>query len=324
MPDLELLRERARIIREIRAFFDSRQYLSVDTPLLSPDLIPENCLEVFETSWLPPDNSKQKPEKRWLVPSPEIWMKKLIARHRENIYQISKCFRNTESKGHLHSPEFAMLEYYTMNADYMDSITLTEELFVHLSGIDNSYTSFPLPFVRITMEDAFLRWAGFSLAETTLAGLAAMEKEARLLGLEPKLEELPESEAVSVLFDLIFVHKVEPSLPKDRPVIILDYPAFVPCLSKNNKVPDGGFKTKERWELYFNGIELANCFTEETDPEEVRRFFMQEGAKKEQNAQIKHQIDHDYWKIFLPGQEISCSGVALGLDRLIMFLTGIN
>jgi len=189
--DLQLLHERSRIIRETRSFFDSRQYLSVDTPLLAPDLIPENCLEVFETSWLPPNGSKQQPEKRWLIPSPEIWMKQLISRHRVNMYQICKCFRNTESRGHLHSPEFTMLEYYTMDADYLDSLALTEELFTHLlDKIPPNLISREIreslepPFLRITMEEAFCRWAGFSLTETAKAGRKAMEQEGRRLGLE--------------------------------------------------------------------------------------------------------------------------------------------
>jgi lysyl-tRNA synthetase class 2 len=214
-----------------------------------------------------------------------------------------------------------MLEYYTMDADYLDSLALTEQFMNHVSGSSNM----PLqtPFFRITMEEAFRRWAGFSLAETILAGRFAMEKEARRLGLEPSLEELPETAATAILYDLIFIHRIEPSLPKDAPVVILDYPAFVPCLAKQGEFTKlsglakrGGLETRERWELYINGIELANCYTEETDPEELRRFFKEEGEKKEQNALIKHQINENYWKI------PSCSGVALGLDRLIMTLTG--
>ncbi|MCL1812077.1 MAG: hypothetical protein FWG29_00995 [Treponema sp.] len=174
---LEQLQNRADIIREIRSFFESRQYLAVDTPLLAPDLIPENCLEVFETSWLP------------------------------------------------------------------------------------------------------------------------------------------------VLYDLIFIHAVEPSLPKDRPVVLLDYPAFVPCLAKNKKSSAKGYAAKERWELYINGVELANCYSEETNPQELRRFFEEEAKSKEQNALVNHNINHDYWKYLRPADY---SGVAMGLDRLIMLINEKN
>jgi lysyl-tRNA synthetase class 2 len=255
--DLEMLRERSRIIRRVRAFFDEKNYLELDTPLLAPDLIPESCLEVFQTSRMMPgsaNNGGGRPY--WLVPSPEIWMKRIIARHRVSVYQICKCFRNGESSGHLHSPEFTMLEYYTMDAD------------------------------------------------------------ARRLGLDP-----PPGLAVPALYDLIFIHAVEPRLKGEKTVALTDYPAFTPCLARQRP----GGKTVERWELYGNGIELANCYSEETDPEKVRRFFESEAAAKERSALVRHRVDSAYWKHFLPdrGQPFPrCSGVALGLDRLIMALTG--
>ncbi|GHV06991.1 elongation factor P--(R)-beta-lysine ligase [Spirochaetia bacterium] len=320
--DIELLRERSRIIRQVRAFFDERQYLEVDTPLLSPDLIPESCLEVFETSRIPPPGSKTRlPEPYWLIPSPEIWMKKLIADHRQNLYQICKCFRNGESTGRFHSPEFTMLEYYTMDADYRDSLSLTEELFSSLLKNSDQPGLRP-PFLRITMEEAFSRWAGFDLYKAAAEG--SMEDEARRLGLDP----LPGLDTAS-LYDLIFIHTVEPNLPKDKPAALTDYPAFVPCLAQKNR----NGKTVERWELYARGIELANCYSEETDAEEVRRFFETEFAEKEKHALVKHHVDQDYWKNFLPRSNTvfpkgkssgfpPCSGVAMGLDRLIMVLTG--
>jgi lysyl-tRNA synthetase class 2 len=305
--DLETLGERAEIIRKVRSFFDRRGYLETDTPLLSPDLIPESCLEVFQTQRVIPGRGGRRPY--WLIPSPEIWMKKLIARHGVNMYQICKCFRNGESSGGSHSPEFTMLEYYTINADYVDSLRLTEELFAFLRE--------PAPvFERLTVEEAFARWAGFDLYGVA-AEEGGLEREARRLGLEP-MAGLGTPE----LYDLIFVHAVEPNLPKDHPVFLMDYPAFVPCLAKKGL----GGKTVERWELYASGLELANCYTEEIRGEEVRRFFESETAAKERKALVRHKVDRDYWRIFLPSGNRSafppCSGVALGMDRLIMHLTG--
>jgi lysyl-tRNA synthetase class 2 len=338
--DLELLRRRARIIREVRRFFELRDYLEVDTPLLAPDLIPEACLEVFETTRLAPvlqsippgDASGTEPRARksrpyWLIPSPELRMKRLIGDHGVNLYQICKCFRNGESSGRLHSPEFTMLEYYTMGADYLDSLAITEGLFAALqSGTPGGALSpgeglpeLRPPFLRISMGEAFARWAGVDLFAAV--GEGELEAEARRLGLEP-----PPGMDQAALYDLIFIHAVEPALPRDRPVAILDYPAFVPCLARTG----AGGKTRERWELYVRGIELANCYSEETDPEAVRRFFESEGEIKDKTALTPHRIDGDYWKVFLPrktgdGGERPfppCSGVALGLDRLIMALTG--
>jgi lysyl-tRNA synthetase class 2 len=323
--DLALLRERARIFREIRAFFDRRGYLEVDTPLLAPDLIPETCLEVFETSYLAPEGSRlRKNRPYWLIPSPELWMKKLIARHRLSMYQICRCFRNGESTGRLHSPEFTMLEYYTVDADYRDSLGISEALFEALLGACFPGPGEPPadlrpPFERITVEEAFERWAGFDLYDAARRG--ALEEEARRLGLDP----MP-GLGTGDLYDLIFVHAVEPALPRDRPVALLDYPAFVPCLAKRK----AGGNAVERWELYVRGIELANCYSEETDAGEVRRYFEREGAAKNREALVPHGIDGDYWRTFLPrrdprGEEAPfprCSGVAMGLDRLVMALTG--
>ena len=311
--DIETLQERANIIKKIRNFFDSKNYLSVDTPLLSSDLIPESCLEVFETERLFPHGSKEKSKPLWLIPSPEIHMKKIIAQHKTNVYQICKCFRNGESVGHLHNSEFTMLEYYTMNAGYMESLSLTEDLFkifekTRCTGRETSAAS--APFNRITVADAFEKFAGFDLF-TAAEQPGEMEKQARRLGLEPAsgLE-------VPVLYDLIFIHAVEPHLKTERPIALLDYPAFVPCLAK--KAQDG--KTVERWELYWNGIELANCFSEETDPQNVKEFFTSEQEKRSKTALVQHSIDTDYWKIFEDFPK--CSGVAMGLDRLIMALLG--
>jgi lysyl-tRNA synthetase class 2 len=320
--DIELLRERANIIRRVRAFFDAKNYLETDTPLLAPDLIPESCIEVFETIRLPPQGSRSAAKPYWLIPSPEIWMKRLIARHRTSLFQICKCFRNGESSGRQHSPEFTMLEYYTMEADYLDSLELTEELFNFLLGGTNSNgtnngvnspSELSPPFIRISVGEAFETWAGFDLYRAARTS-GAMEREARRLGLDP-----PPGLSVPELYDLIFIHAVEPRLTHERPVALMDYPAFVPCLAK--KSPGGD--TVERWELYIRGIELANCFTEETNAGEVRRFFESEKAAKEQSAIVRHKVDDGYWKIFGTKDAFPpCSGVAMGLDRLIMVLCG--
>jgi len=300
--DLQMLKRRSEIIRKTRSFFESKNYLETDTPLLVPDLIPESCLEVFQTMRIFPGLSPAMP--LWLIPSPEISMKKIIAQHSVNIFQICKCFRNGESTGHLHNHEFTMLEYYTMDADYLDSLRLTREFFSYLTPESPE-------FICMTMAEAFSRWAGFDLfyAAEKPGGL---ENEARRLGLEPKpgLNN-------QVLFDLIFIHVIEPKLREETLVALLDYPAFIPCLAKKNN------KTVERWELYANGIELANCYSEETDPALVRAFFEKEAAAKEKSALIRHNVDQNYWKIFENKNKRyfpRCSGVALGLDRLIMYI----
>ncbi|MDR0409940.1 MAG: LysR family transcriptional regulator [Spirochaetaceae bacterium] len=325
--DIELLRARADIIRNTRRFFDSRSYLEVDTPLLSPNLIPESCLDVFKTTRLPPPNSKKQPEKDyWLIPSPEIWMKKLIAEHKTNMYQICKCFRNCETSGLTHSPEFTMLEYYTMDADYTDSLDITEDLFDSLLADTGREDDISPPFIRWTMDEAFSRLAGFSLIEKLENGTLA--EEARKMGLD-----IPSGTIDGDVYNLIFIHAVEPRLPKEKPVVLLDYPAAVPCLAKMNESRSGTAAglTRQRWELYARGVELANCYSEETDARKVRDFFLSEQKLKLSGGAQPHAVDDEYWKTFLPRKSPDgtdgadspfprCSGVALGLDRLIMLL----
>lgn len=331
MMDIDLLFQRARIIRNTRTFFDKENYLELDTPLLSPDLIPESCLEVFKTDYISPANSAKNNNKElYLIPSPEIWMKKIIAEKRINIYQIGKCFRNCESIGRTHSPEFTMLEYYTMNADYTDSLLITEALFRTLLS-DSTLVQFQSekeleelspPFLRLSMDEAFSQFAGFSLI--TAIENHTLKEHAGMLGIEVR----PETSDAD-LYNLIFIHCVEPNLPKNKPIALLDYPAIVPCLAQLNEGSKKSALTRQRWELYMRGLETANCYSEETNAEYIKNYFIEEGALKNKCAEIKHKIDYNYPKIFLPrkegGGEIMfprCSGVALGMDRLIMALTG--
>ncbi len=166
--DLELLRYRAEIMQKIRLFFIERDYLETDTPALSPSLIPETCLEVFKTEYLEPWSTKVR--SLYLVPSPEIYMKKIIAQHKVSVFQLSKCYRNVESCGNMHSPEFTMLEYYTMNASYTESAQITEDFLRSL------HPRFNRPFTYVSMNEAFLQLAGFSLLTATEGELSDQAK----------------------------------------------------------------------------------------------------------------------------------------------------
>jgi lysyl-tRNA synthetase class 2 len=330
--DIEQHYCRSKIFAAIRAFFDGAGFIEVETPLLSPDLIPESCLEVFRTQRLLPAsagdcNRGRHLEDLYLIPSPEIYMKKIIAAYKKSIFQICKCFRNGESVGRIHNYEFSMLEYYTMGADYLDSILITENLFMALLemlpalGLPVPACLQP-PFTRMTVNEAFVAYAGFDLYEAVEKN--TLSDEARKRGII-----VPEETAVPVLYDLIFVQEVEPRLLREKPLVLTDYPAFVPTLAQlnENQGASGGGQTRQRWELYACGIELANCYSEETDALTVKQFFDEEAETKERRAVVPHKIDRDYWKMFLPensGGFPKCSGVAMGLDRLLMVLAGRN
>jgi lysyl-tRNA synthetase class 2 len=326
--DIEQHYYRSRIFSAIRAFFDGLGFIEVDTPLLSPDLIPESCLEVFRMERLLPAGGQDrvsengtKAEDLYLIPSPEIYMKKIIAAYQKSIYQICRCFRNGESVGRIHNYEFTMLEYYTMDADYLDSILTTENMFAALLrmlpglGLPVSDDIRP-PFTRMTVNEAFIRYAGFDLYEAVEKG--ALFDEARNKGIP-----VPPETAPPVLYDLIFVQEVEPKLGREKPLVLTDYPAFVPTLARLN--PDG--RTRQRWELYMRGTELANCYSEETDAAAVKQFFENEAEGKARRALVPHAVDHNYWKIFSPNTGPGfpkCSGVAMGLDRLLMILANLH
>ncbi len=311
MMDLELLHFRAALLNHIRSFFLGRSYLELDTPSLSPCLIPETCLEVFKTEYYEPWSGEKRD--LFLVPSPEVYIKQVIASHKVSVFQISKCYRNVESVGHTHSPEFTMLEYYTMNADYHDSLHLTEELFKSFSKLEYDIPQFiKPPFTCLTMSEAFNTYAGFYLDDCKTA--SALAEKALSLSIHEPVDSPFQSWAWDDLYELIFVHAVEPSLPKNRMTFLTDYPSLVPCLAQN-----ADSFHKERWELYGGGIEIANCYSEETDPEKVRAYFLQEGKLKMEQSRVQHGIDNTYWENFRDFPK--CSGTAMGFDRLLMLLT---
>ncbi len=316
-----MLQFRANVMQKIRNFFIERGYLELDTPALASCLIPETCLEVFKTEYIQP--WKDKRQELYLVPSPEVHIKPIIARHKVSVFQLSKCYRNVESKGRLHSPEFTMLEYYTMNATYLDSAKITEELFSYIlpaqkNGQKDFFSHLRPPFIRLAMDDAFTQYAGFRLSECPNATDLALH--AKRLGLVEPQNNPFNNWDWDDLYELIFVQCVEPNLPQEKPVFLMDYPAQVPCLAQDVPSKDGKPVWKERWELYAQGIELSNCYSEETDPHKVRLYFEDESKKKEKNARVFHATNKDYWKHFKDFPK--CSGNAMGVDRLVALLSG--
>jgi elongation factor P--(R)-beta-lysine ligase len=303
MTSLENLRRRSHILSDIRKFFEELRYIEVQTPQLAATPIPEAHIELFETAYLPPDYRCGTPVPLYLLPSPEYYLKQLLAAGSGSIYEIAHSFRNAESIGPQHNPEFTMLEYYTVDADGDDSLEITRELLTEL-GIAEE------PLV-ISMEDAFSRYAGIDLA-ALLEG-ASTEPDGSIM----------DSRTVEERFQHIFLTRVEPELPTDRPVFVTRYPAVVPTLARNI----AGTPWADRWELYLGGMEVANCFGEETDPERIGEFFCRQAAEKGANCRVQHPVDMSF-----PGAAGAtkagaarlprCSGVAMGVDRLVMYLLG--
>jgi len=300
----DMMRARSRMVTLTREFFLARGYLETDTPALAPSLIPESCLEVFATEYVHPRTPRRP---LYLIPSPEIWMKRVIAQTGQSVFQLCKAWRNAESVSPIHSPEFTMLEYYGVGHSRIDNIRLTEELFGALALPDTPERALP-PFRVMSMAEA---WHEFARADLgSLAEPEAMRAACRERGLL-----VPENAAWEDAFNILFLSLVEPALPRDRPLVLDQYPAGVECLAAD--IAGTGYK--ERWELYTDGIEIANCFTEMADPRAVRAYFSSQTAKKAE-ALVPHAVDSDYASVFehFP----PCSGVAIGFERLMMVLLG--
>ncbi len=316
MMDRRMMVTRARILANIRDFFRGREYLEVDTPILTPGLIPESTIESFRTEFVNPFAHQQS---LFMVPSPEIWMKRLVAQGTGNIFQIGHVFRNAESIGSQHSPEFTMLEWYTLNATYEDSIEIVEALvrtlveleLAELQTAGEPHLSRLLPpFVRLSMADAFRIHARIALEDCEDS--EDLAEEARKLGLTPRHDDSWQD-----LFNRIFLTFVEPNIARERPVVLTDFPAQISTLAR----PIPGTPWSERWELYLEGRETANCYTEETDPDAIVDFFAAEAARK-RDSLVGIKVDDTFPELF-EHDFPACSGVALGVDRLIMALTGV-
>ena len=300
--------QRSRLYKSMRSFFDERSYTEVDTPSLSPDLIPEPTIENFGTRF---DNEFIGSLDMYLIPSPEVFMKKLIAAGFGSIYQFSHCFRNCEQIGKIHNPEFSMLEYYTVGADEQDSIEITAELFAK-TALPNCPEHLLPPFNHLTVEEAMWRYAQVDLEKNQ--NQRNLANEARRLGLHLGTE--PESWEDT--FNRIFLTFVEPNLPQDRPLVLDRYPAQIECLAKR----EGNYR--RRWEMYAGGIEIANCYDEEQEVAVLEAYYRQEYAKLIQQRSIKQTVipdaDPSFASLFASFPQ--CSGVALGMDRLLMLQLG--
>lgn len=298
MFDVEkIARERQTINQGIRAFFLSRDYLEVETPILvkSPGMEPN--LDPFETKLYKPDGTRYAAS---LITSPEYSMKKLLARGCKKIFSLAKVFRNKEEFGGLHNPEFTLLEWYRVGDDYHACMDETEGLLQAL-GFSESIE-------RVRMRDLFLEQTKLDLDS---AEQSDYKEACKRLGIHTET-----SDTVSDLFYRLFLEKIEPAI-KNRNIFLYDYPAFQAALSQ--LTPNGRYG--QRFELYLKGVELCNGFTELTDAQEqCRRFEEEANERREQGKQI-FPMDESLLST-LSSIPNPTYGNALGVDRLHMVLMG--
>lgn len=316
------LESRARIFRAIRSYFDGEGFLEVQTPALqvSPGLEPH--LQAFSTELVDPRGGRR--ETRYLHTSPEFSMKKLLAAGLERIYQISLVYRNRE-RSRTHHPEFSMLEWYRAHAPYTELMDDCEALLracARAAGGGGRFTwngvsaDCSQPFERLTVQEAFLRYAETDLLATISDPLQPQPEGLRVacgkLGIHTAGDDTWED-----LFFRIFLEKVEPRLGSGTPTILYDYPVSMAALSRPK--PEAPHLA-ERFELYVCGLELANAFGELTDPATQRRRFESDMDKKQRLYGERYPLDEDFLAAL--AQMPPASGIALGVDRLVMLATG--
>ena len=284
--NLDLLRERAKIVQAIRRFFDEREFVEVETAVRIPAPAPEEHIDC------PPVVGGG-----YLRASPELQMKKLLAAGMDKIYQIGPCFREGE-RGSRHNPEFTMIEWYRRGANYLDIKRDLESLLEGLVVADCRSGRAEGENILLRVRDAYLRYAGW----------------------DPWEGDWDQDR-----FDFDMATKIESAIKElGGGVFLMDYPPQAASLAKlttalpttNNPRPT---TYAERWEFYWDGMELANCFTELCDRDEQKLRFEKAKEARKLLKEADYPIDSEFIDC-LPKIE-NAAGVALGVDRLVMVLT---
>lgn len=299
---METLRLRARILEHIRAFFTARGVLEVDTHCLSSAAVTDLNIESFRTQYVGPGASEGA--SLYLHTSPEFAMKRLLAAGSGPIYQICKVFRQGEA-GSQHNPEFTLLEWYRLG---FDCIMLRQEVADLVTALLSPYLDLQ-PIQHMSYQEAFERYAGVDAHRSSSRQLMECMDA---FGIAPVQGQAPDDR--DGLLDIIVTHIVIPRLRRNRPVFIYDFPASQAALAR---IRQGSPPVAERFELYINGIELANGCQELTDSGEQRRRFRFDLARHHGGGDSEVPID-EYLLGALDCGLPDCSGVALGMERLCM------
>ena len=313
------LRRRRQIIREIRAFFDSQDFIEVETPALQICPTIDAHIHGFKTKFF--DHSLTPVGNYYLQTSPEFDMKKLLVAGMQRIYQICHVYRNAEIS-RLHSPEFTMIEWYRTDDNYKSIMEDCIDLLRHIAkniGIQHykhrGRECDPFaPFEIISVSDAFEKYAGLDLS------LYLDDSDKFANALEVSGIRVAEDDQWDDLFFRVMAEKIEPYLGAGHPTILYDYPV---CMASLSKRKEDDPRYAERFELYVCGVELANAFSELTDAEEQRARYEQEMQIKENIYGYRYPPDEDFFKALDYGMPES-GGIALGIDRLVMLACGAN
>jgi len=304
-------RARQVLQRAIRQQLGSLGYHEVETPLLVPAPGMEPHIRAFEVPFVP-ETDLGRPGTLYLHTSPEYAMKRLLADGSGPIFQICKVFRNGELSP-THNPEFTMLELYRPHADYRGIMDDLESTLAAAAAVLGRAEPFGVrPYERVRVREALSRQTGIDLRVASDGPTLA--EAARRVGVRTD----PEDGFDDVFFRL-FLERVEPHLGRDRPTFLIDYPASMAALARLSPQDPS---VAERFELYARGLELANGFSELTDAVEQRRRLEEERAFRIARGRPAYPLDERFLEVV--GRMPPSGGVAIGLDRVLMLLLGVE
>jgi len=304
----ERIAKRAKIVEAIRDFFSSEGFVEVETPQLvrAPGMEP-NLAHFKTTLRAAPGASAPSEIEGFLITSPEYACKKMLAAGIPKLFSLGKVFRNGEPWGGAHNPEFTMLEWYRAGEEYRKLMDDTERLVAACARVVG-HPGYPA-WERLSVREAFAR-AQVNLDECLTRD--TMSAAARRKGYAVSSDDTFDD-----CFFKIFLTEIEPGLGTERPTILYEYPVQMAALSRP-KPEDPRYA--ERFEVYLGGLELSNAFSELTDPVEQRRRLVEEQNLRVRLGKERLPVDEDFLAAL--AHMPPSAGNALGVDRLVMALTG--
>jgi len=282
--------------QQIRSFFFENDVLEVETPIFSHAGNPDPCIDNLTANFSA--GNSNYPMIRYAHTSPEFAMKRLLAQGVGSMFQICKVFRRGEL-GRLHNPEFSMLEWYRLEFSYSELMDEIESLLSELAIADTC--------TRISFADLFMRYLGVDILNASMDELKQLAKQ-------KKLDVVGLADDYNTWCNLLLSHLIEPELKQYKALFVYDYPVSQAALAT---IRPGKPGVAERFELYLNGIEIANGYQELTDSNEYLDRFNRENHQRLKQGLEEIPVDKKMLSAMQAGLG-KCAGVAIGLDRLLM------
>lgn len=297
--------KRAQILQQVRAFFVERNVVEVETPALSQGTVTDVHLDALNCKYnFLNDSAIDTSADFYLQTSPEFHMKRLLASGYGCIFQISKAFRHEEA-GRNHNPEFTMLEWYRLGFDHF-------ELMTEVAGLLKTVLACEEP-LQVTYQELFLERVKIDPLTATRAELLALIKHHNVLS-DWLVVDSEKDEHNDILLQFVFSQLIEPTIGIDVPYFVYNFPHSQASLARLSLEDE---RVAERFECYYQGIELVNGFHELTDANVQNQRFQLDNKKRSSANFVTKPIDEHFIEALTSGLP-PCSGVALGIDRLVM------